>query len=809
MSDKPKIYGTCAAGCLWETVHKTDFLKSASQVMVEEDGWQHHTLEVGKSYKVKKTVDGATEWGFILQVTANYRAFVWNEEAGTLVEQDADKTVTVDLGTPTIYDDYKKIRVCGFELQSYGDASDKKVIFVIELDGVRQEIDSGEKTAIITNNPVTGACVLFNATEVYLLNEDAVVEARDGNSAFVRYSANADGTGFTEEWSEGKNYIGIATGLSAPTDKSGYTWALFAGALVNANVVDSIGDSATAVMSQKASTKCFSSISISEKVGTEPDTTNLWNVGDVEVSQFERVTFALKAGTYTISAFITSTDTDDNKSGIAFAGGGVTIFALLLPRDELTTATITLTADVESIVFSAAKYEYNSTGDTAVFSQISIVDNNATRDVYTAKDDVARKEIADTNSDVVYAQNPNLYDGSWEVGRYNYDTGAKYSGESTHCRNTNPVPLDSNKGYNLVVKTEFQNGEQFYVYRYDEEMNFIDKVSKVATEVIHIEGASFVCFHISGYSTRFPNDPLHVMVFECEDENQSYIEWLEYGEKGSYTKDKFAVSEKSIAKAMLSRDKARFDNSFNYIAYSAMYETSNCSPNTAEHFSWCAKQGYTAIKGDVRPTADGGLIMCHDTGFTFDAEGRITPTFDANNCSLIHNLTTDQCLAYEHRHTLQHPCTLDTFVKICKKHGKIAFITIRDEYIDEVVPALFSILDKYHMRKRCIINSFTFASLKAVREVDDNITLHQVLNRGETISTVAINRAIQLGNCTIGGFSFPNDGRFEAIDKAAVAYAKENDIRLYQGQVDSMDDIDLLMEYGISGAQMLIVPALE
>lgn len=49
-----------------------------------------------------------------------------------------------------------------------------------------------------------------------------------GDNAFIRYSANADGTDFTETWSEGQNYIGIATGQIAPTDKSGYEWILFA-----------------------------------------------------------------------------------------------------------------------------------------------------------------------------------------------------------------------------------------------------------------------------------------------------------------------------------------------------------------------------------------------------------------------------------------------------------------------------------------------------------------------------------------------------------------------------------------------------
>ena len=51
----------------------------------------------------------------------------------------------------------------------------------------------------------------------------------NGDNAFIRYSASADGTDFTEEWSQGQNYVGFATGQSAPTDKSGYEWLLFKG----------------------------------------------------------------------------------------------------------------------------------------------------------------------------------------------------------------------------------------------------------------------------------------------------------------------------------------------------------------------------------------------------------------------------------------------------------------------------------------------------------------------------------------------------------------------------------------------------
>ena len=53
----------------------------------------------------------------------------------------------------------------------------------------------------------------------------------NGDSAFIRYSAFADGTDFTETWDNSKRYIGIATGQFAPIDKSKYTWSVFASGL--------------------------------------------------------------------------------------------------------------------------------------------------------------------------------------------------------------------------------------------------------------------------------------------------------------------------------------------------------------------------------------------------------------------------------------------------------------------------------------------------------------------------------------------------------------------------------------------------
>lgn len=109
----------------------------------------------------------------------------------------------------------------------------------------------------------------------YINGNNDFLLALKGDSVFIRYSDVADGTDFTEEWSEGQNYIGFATGQTAPTDKNGYEWITISvgdAAEVAAReatetaraeverlvsefgVVQTTGDSPTAVMSQKAVT---------------------------------------------------------------------------------------------------------------------------------------------------------------------------------------------------------------------------------------------------------------------------------------------------------------------------------------------------------------------------------------------------------------------------------------------------------------------------------------------------------------------------------------------------------------------------
>ena len=61
-----------------------------------------------------------------------------------------------------------------------------------------------------------------------------------GDGLFIRYSSFADGSEFTEKWTDGQDYIGIAHGDAAPVDKGGYEWSKFG----SSELVDEVSNNA-------------------------------------------------------------------------------------------------------------------------------------------------------------------------------------------------------------------------------------------------------------------------------------------------------------------------------------------------------------------------------------------------------------------------------------------------------------------------------------------------------------------------------------------------------------------------------------
>ena len=222
--------------------------------------------------------------------------------------------------------------------------------------------------------------------------------------------------------------------------------------------------------------------------------------------------------------------------------------------------------------------------------------------------------------------------------------------------------------------------------------------------------------------------------------------------------------------------------------------------NTVAHFTDAAENfGYNALKCDVRPTSDGELVCCHDAGFTFDGNGYIT-TYDASNSTAIHDVTAATCLGYSHR-TGDHPCLVGDYLDVCRKYGKVAFITIRNEYMDVVIPKLLEELRIHNMTYSSIINCMTYESLVSWRQQDKAVMINYTLNFGVAIDQMQIDRAIGLGYCSLCGFSLSGS----STDPSAACdfeYARANGIRLLEAIAYKEGSPEACYAMGYDGCQI-------
>ena len=70
---------------------------------------------------------------------------------------------------------------------------------------------------------------LAKLDDIFASEVERIEAEKKRKGAYIRYSQHPDGTDFTEDWSEGYNYVGFATAKECPTEKEGFTWCLFKG----------------------------------------------------------------------------------------------------------------------------------------------------------------------------------------------------------------------------------------------------------------------------------------------------------------------------------------------------------------------------------------------------------------------------------------------------------------------------------------------------------------------------------------------------------------------------------------------------
>ena len=253
---------------------------------------------------------------------------------------------------------------------------------------------------------------------------------------------------------------------------------------------------------------------------------------------------------------------------------------------------------------------------------------------------------------------------------------------------------------------------------------------------------------------------------------------------------------------------------FVLVGYSRVNNNDNYVINTAEMYDYVGASGYDAIKGDIRITSDNALVMCHDAGFTLDGNGDII-AYNASDNTLIRDMTLAQVqsLVFAKKTTggddMQVP-TFEDYVRICKKWGKIPFVTLRDEYMSDILPLVYQTLNKYGIRDNTILNSLTYDTLEAVRETDKEIAVMYTVNcLTHNITNADMKNVATLGNsafgfyATSGGTVSDLNTRISA-NKSSLQTLRACNIKIY-GAITKKEQTKVLLNNLFDGSQSIDV----
>ena len=176
-----------------------------------------------------------------------------------------------------------------------------------------------------------------------------------------------------------------------------------------------------------------------------------------------------------------------------------------------------------------------------------------------------------------------------------------------------------------------------------------------------------------------------------------------------------------LASASLSPADVKFRNYFNSpdarqimnIEYSSLgdfLDKGYLAGNTEMHFLKSIELGFDGLKADMRLTKDGEIILCHDAGYTFDADGRIA-RFNREDFVPIRDLPLEKALSLEFADSFEgktlHPCTLDTMLSLCQEYGMVPYLTLRYEpWQPETAKRMVELILKHNLQNRTIVNLF-------------------------------------------------------------------------------------------------------
>ena len=226
--------------------------------------------------------------------------------------------------------------------------------------------------------------------------------------------------------------------------------------------------------------------------------------------------------------------------------------------------------------------------------------------------------------------------------------------------------------------------------------------------------------------------------------------------------------------------------------------------NTELHFRKAIALGFDGLKTDMELTKDGEIVLCHDPGFTLDADGRIVAFTEANYVAF-RDMTLEQVLALEFARTDNgrhyHPCTLNTMLGLCRENNLAAYLTLRPEpWRNETATRMAELILANDMQRQTIINLYP-GSKEAMDFVSSLIPGMVYCNTREPQDELTIQ---MIDDSAADGYNIICMYRkqIEKVTPEMCRYAASKGIHIWDWENTDVNDVARDIAKGVTGFQM-------
>ena len=203
--------------------------------------------------------------------------------------------------------------------------------------------------------------------------------------------------------------------------------------------------------------------------------------------------------------------------------------------------------------------------------------------------------------------------------------------------------------------------------------------------------------------------------------------------------------------------------------------------NSAEAFEAAGKLGFWAIETDVRRTADGVLVCCHDATVDsmFDGSGEIS----AMLWTELERLAFRKDRMNGSIRQSRMP-TFGEYLSICRQYGSIPFIEIKTMDVKEILDETLRYCDE----DKIVVSSSNIEHLRITRHLAKHVFIHHIFSDETSMAELA---GMPPAGCSI------NQPDLDAFDTKWIKYVHELGIKLCLRAGDTPEHVRRMVALGL------------